>query len=323
MSDQLIRTDDILLAESRFALGDVLFETEHEQFCYIHSFGSLGILFPVVVQKDDSNRIHLADGRKRIKYAKRNGIESIRATVLPRNTPVTDIITLILCNRRFEIESSVINKIEFLYFVASLNVPESWILKSLCTPFEFKPYAGFLRECERIHNLPKMLKQFCHEKKFSFKQLLNMTYHPTGLLNQVMEWKKDLQLTASTMEEIASNLREFLKGSNKTLEELLSDPEVGEIFDSSLSPRDKTDRLRRFIRLKRFPILSDINARIQDTVSALDIPKEIKFDWDRTLENKRLDLTVNINDPEKWQRIVGTLQSNEIKNAVQSILDEL
>jgi hypothetical protein len=323
MSDQQVRIDDILVAESRFSLGDFHFETEHEQFCYIHSFGSLGILFPVVVQKDDSDRIHLVDGRKRIQYAKRNGIESIRATVLPWNTPVTDIITLILCNRRFEVESSVINKVEFLYFVTSLNVPESWILKSLCTPFEFKPYAGFLRECERINNLPKMLKQFCHEKKFSFKQLVNMTYHPTGLLNQLVEWKKDLQLTASTMEEIASNLGEFFKGSNKTLEELLSDPEVEEIFDSSLSPRDKTERLRKVIRLKRFPILSDINARIQDTVSALDIPKEIKIDWDRTLENKRLGLTVNIDDPGKWQEIVDTLQSNEIRYAIQSILDEL
>jgi hypothetical protein len=323
MSDQQIRIDDILVAESRFSLGDFLFETEHEQFCYIHSFGSLGILFPVVVQTDDSNRIHLVDGRKRIQYAKRNNIDSISATILPESTPVTDIITLILCNRRFEVESSVMNKVQFLYFVTSLNVPESWVLKSLCTPFEFKPYNDFLRECERIHNLPKKLKQFCHEKKFSFKQLLNITHHPPGLLNQLVAWKKYLLLTASTFEEFASNIGEYMKANNKSLKDFMSDPEIEEIFDSSLGPRDKTEKLRKVVRIKRFPILSDINSRIQGTVSGLSIPKEIKINWDRTLENKSLDLTVNINNPLKWEKIVGSLQSKEVKEAIQSILDEL
>lgn len=323
MAVQNIKLKDVLVDDSRFSLKDYLFEFAPEQTCHINSFDAFGILDPIIVYKDDQKRLHLVDGLKRVQFAILNKVTMIQATVLPADTPVTNLITLILCNKRYEIEFSTINKVQFIYFATSLNAPEPWILNSLCIPFEFKPHRDFFRECERINNLPKELKLFCHDKKFSHKQLLNLTYHPKDLLTQLIKWKSVLQFTASTLDEMASNLKNYLKRENKKISDFLAEPDIQELFDSSLAPREKTEKLRHLIHLKQFPVLSDKNVKIQKAVDSLKLPKGVQVSWDKTLENKNINLSVNISDPLKWRGMLDTLSSDEVKKAIESILDEL
>lgn len=323
MNIQNIPVKDILTDDSRFSLEGFIFEFAPEQTCQINSFDTFGILYPVIVHRDNKGRLHLVDGWKRVRFAILNRESTISAAVLPETTPVTDLVTLILCNKRYEIEYSAVNKIQFIYFAVSLNTPEKWLLKSLCMPFELKPHRDLLRECERIYNLPKELKLFCHEKKFSFKQLLNLTCHPRDLLLQLMKWKPSLQLTASILEEMASNLKDYLKRENKDIRDFVREQEIEELFDSSLGPREKTERLRSIIHMKQFPVLSDRNSVIQETVDSLKLPKGISVNWDRTLENKNLDITVRVQDPGKWDETISTLKSEKVKNSIKKILDEL
>jgi hypothetical protein len=323
MSIESININDVLIDDSRFALREFMFDSVHEPSCHANTFCTLGILYPIIVYKDSNGLINLIDGRKRAEFAKQSKERIIRAMVLPETTPITDIVSLIHCNKRNDIESSVMNKVQFLYFAISMNIPESWILQVLCVPLEFKPHAVFLRECERIYHLPRQLRQFCHEKKFSLKQLLNLSYYSPDILSQLIEWNSTLQLTASTLDEIASNLKDYLRATNKSIQDFLVEPEVEDILESSLSKRDKTEKLRQLLYLKRFPTLFEVNSNIRHIIKQLHLPKEIQVTWDSTLENKNLDVTVNINDPQKWQQVLDALTSPDVKKAVQSILNEL
>jgi hypothetical protein len=323
MPTESIHINDLLIDDSRFALHNFLFDSVSVPSCHINTFCTLGILYPIIVYKDRKGLVHLVDGRKRAEYAKQSEDRMIRAMVLPDTTPVTDIVSLIHCNKRNDIESSVMNKVQFLCFAISMNVPESWILKVLCVPLEFKPHTEFLRECERIFHLPRQLRQFCHEKKFSLKQLLNLSYYSPDILNQLIRWKSTLQLTASTLDEIASHLRDYLRANNKSLKDFLAEPDVEEVLESSLSQREKTEKLRQLLYLKRFPTLSAVNANIRQIIKQLQLPKEIQITWDSTLENKNVDVRLNINDPQKLQVVLDTLASSDVKKAVQSMLDEL
>jgi hypothetical protein len=318
-----INIGDILIDDSRFSLSHYIFDAVSDRSCQINSFDTLGILYPIIVYEDNNKRLHLIDGKKRAIFALQSGDSNIRATVLPGTTPVTDLLILILCNKRHEIASSAINRIQFIYFANSLNAAESWILQSLCIPFEFKPHRDFFRECERIYNLPRELKLFCHEKKLSLKQMLNLSYHPQDLLTELLKWKSSIQLTASILDEIASNLKDYFKRENRSISDFIGDHDVREIFDSSLSPRDKTDKLRQIIRIKRFPVLSETNARMMKTIEDLNLPKGIRVNWDCTLENKNVNLTLNIHNPDQWQNLLMSLQSEEVKEALKSVLDEL
>ncbi len=323
MSIQDINISDVLIDDSRFSSRNFLFESCPGQTCHISSFDSLGILYPIIVYKDNKGRLQLVDGKKRVQHANQNRTDKIRATVLAENTPVTDIIVLILCNKRQDIEASTINKIQFLHFASSLNAPEPWLLHTLCIPFEFKPHSDFLQECERINNLPRELKLFCHDKKFSLKQVLNLSYHPLDLLMQIIKWKSTIQLTASILDEIASNLKDYLKLHRKDINDFLSGSEINEILESSLSPRDKTDKIRKYIYMMRYPVLSETNDKIGSVIEDLNLPGNISINWDRSLENKKLDIGIEVRDPKKWTEILKKLESQEIKDAIEKTLNEL
>lgn len=322
MAIESIDINNILTDKSRFSLEDKIFLSTRLCF-YTESFDKLGILTPVIVQQDGNGLLHLVDGRKRIQCAVQNGMTSVSAVVLPVDTPVIDIITLILYDKSGDVGASVMNRVQFISFAVSLGAPEKWVLESLCVLLELKPHSGTLSDCGRINALPKELKHFCHEKKFSFKQLINLASYPDDLLGLLVEWNSVLQLTASTMHEIASNLRDWLRSNNKNAYDLMKDIEISEILGSSMDPRDKTDRLRSLIRIRQFPVLSAVNARIEKAVSDLKLPKEIGIKWDKTLENKNAALSVNINDPKKWQGILNKLGSKEIRDALEDILSEL
>ncbi len=323
MSIQSVNVNDILIDDSRFSLNDYLFDLARDQTCQVNSFDTLGILYPIILYKDDKKQLHLIDGKKRVRFALLSNESMIRATVLPESTPITELIILILCNKKHEIASSVLNRLQFVYFANSLNAPESWIQQSICIPFEFKPYREFFRECERIFNMPKALKLFCHEKKFSFKQLLNLSYHPRDLITQILQWRSSLHLTASTLDEITSNLRDYLKKENRSLKDFIADDEIQELFDSSLNPREKTEAFRKLLYIKRFPVLSETNNRIIKTVSNLNLPKEVRVNWDCTLENKNVNVSLNIKDPDQWQSTLKSIDSEEFIEAIKAVLREL
>lgn len=323
MPVQSIRIKDILIGESRFSLKEFLCGPDTHEICPEDSFKELGILYPVVVYEDRDGQFHIIDGKKRVAFAEQTHTKKINAVILPGTTPVTDIITFILCGTRNEIEQSIINKVQFVCFAVSLKAPESWIVNSLCPALGFQSYSKFLEDCRRIRNLPSVLKSFCHEKKFSLKQILNLTHYPEDILLQLMRWRADVQLTASVLDEIASNLRDYLKEQNKAVHDFIEENGIQKIILSSLSHRDKTERLREIIRLKRFPILSEVNTRMESTVEGLKLSREISIGWDRTLENKNVDITVHLRDVKKFDGLLDKLNSREVKKAVEDLLDEL
>ena len=323
MSDDLINTNDILVEKSSFSLKGFLFGSGRDKTPTEESFDHLGILYPVLIFKDKNGRLHLVDGMKRVNFAMQRRMEKIHAIILPESMPVTDILTLILADKNSEIEESVMNKILFVCFAKRVAAAESWIINSLCKQFGFKPYSEFLKDCERASDLPDEIKSFCHEKKFSMKQIQNLSHYPEDILLQLMRWRPDIQLTASTMDELASNLKDFLRVQNRTINDLVLENEVQEIIRSSMSPRDKTERLRKFIHAKRFPVLTETNKRIEDTISELNLPERITVKWDRTLENRHLEVTVHVSKAEQLAELLTTLNSAKVKKAVKDILDEL
>ena len=130
-------------------------------------------------------------------------------------------------------------------------------------------------------------------------------------------------MTASILDELASNLKDYCKRENKSINDFLDEPDVRDIFDSSLSPREKTDKLRQLLHIKRFPVLSETNERIIKTIEDLNLPKGIRINWDCALENKNVNITLDINNPDQWQNLLKSLESDEVKEALKSVLDEL
>jgi len=323
MNYKKIPINEIKIDDSKYSLYGVVFTDENPSVSSNSALEKLGILQPVIVQQDGNGSFHLIDGYKRTDSALRNNVENLDAVLLPQDTKTEDILILLLYDNLGIITSSVMNRVQFIQFSLSLGAGHAWIQDALCVPFGFRPYKDFFQDLQKIMKMSEPLRIFCHEKRYSLKQILNLTHYPVDLMQRIIEWKGTLHLTASVLDEIASNLRDYLKSENKGIEDFVHEQGVQEIIDSSLSLRDRTERLRRFIYGKRFPTLSSVNKKIAVHVKALGLPPSINIQWDSTLENKNLDLTLHIQDAKQWPEILKKINSEEVKKALQDILDDL
>jgi hypothetical protein len=320
---QKISIDSILTYESRFCLHKLLFGNNQGDEHLTQSLKNFGILSPVIVAKDSNNRLHLIDGMKRLIFAKKNQIKEIHAVVLDETMPINNILTILLYNMWHRINESPINKIQFVWFAHSSGASRQWITGVLCREFGFKPHSSFIEECMRIYNLPWEFKTFCHEKKLPLKLILNVSHYPEEIISQLMKWRHSLHLTASFFGEIASNIKDYLRFNNKTMEEFASESCIQEIFTSPLNPRERTERLRQYIVMKRYPVLTETNKRIQTLVNNINIPEKVTVNWDKTLEIKGIDIKIHLSNIKEWEEIKKRLISHEIKDLIKDILEAL
>jgi len=313
----------IRIQDSRFAPDPFLFDDSGFDDSLMSSFESAGILNPIVVCSDGAGSLHLVDGRKRVRFAEQKGMQSMDAVVFPAETPLTDIVLFVFSEKRTVIEASVVNSVGFVNFASSLDIEESWMFEYLCRPLGFRPHRSFLEECGRVHDLPLEIRRFCHEKRFSLRQVLNLTSHPVEVLEAIIRWKPYLHLSASILDELASNLKDCLRMNDTTLERFVRESGIQEIIESASSPRDRTTELRNRIRALRYPVLTEVNERIEKAVKRLDLPEGLTIEWDRTLENRGVRLNIIVKDMAGWTEIRKRLDSTEIHEVIKSILKEL
>ncbi|GBE01218.1 hypothetical protein BMS3Bbin06_01324 [bacterium BMS3Bbin06] len=323
MTIREVSIGDIVSEDNGFDIRKSVFIRDDYPPNLKHAVRKLGIISPVTLFRNSEGILHLIDGRKRLEILREAGKAVVQARILPEDTPLEEVVNLIFLERRGDILSSVMNGAGFIHFATTVKIPDEWIFENLCMPLGFRPHRSFLQEVERIACLPGELRRFCHEKRYSLKQVLNLATYPSEILERIMAWKNEIQLSASTLDEIASNLKDYLRASGMSLDEFLAAAEIKEIFSSRMASRGRTEALRAFLRKKRFPTLTRVNGRIEETVAGLSLPEGVVIGWDRTLENRELRITVTIRRPEEWEELSGYLRSDVIKCAVHEILNEL
>ncbi len=318
-----VQVSDVLVENSRFSLEKYIFRDGGNNRILVNSFDHCGVIHPVTVYKDADGRIHLIDGKLRIAYGSRKGLKCIPAVLIGTDATIETIIELILSLKQDHIEKSMIDKTGFVSFALERGAHESWVLNHLCRTLGLKTHRSFLDDCKRIFELPLELKRFCHEKGFSMKQLLNMTSYSSALLERIMSWKPDLHFSASILDELASNLNDCLRLKDQTIDEFIAEQGIGDLLSSDKNSREKTNELRQVVREVRYPVLTDVNARMDHIVKALDLPENIRVIWDRTLENKKVEIMSVFTDIKEWSDIINHMRTEEMRKTLADMLDEL
>ena len=78
--------------------------------------------------------------------------------------------------------------------------------------------------------------------------------------------------------------------------------------------------LRESISQYRYPTINQANQKIQSCVKDLDIPKSCKVDWDKTLENKGVTITLHCNSYKDFE-VFDIMKTNSTK--LNNILQEM
>lgn len=133
-----------------------------------------------------------------------------------------------------------------------------------------------------------------------------------------------MTLTASIAQELVENIGEIAKAGGHDPSSFLANPTVLEIVDSeSSNPQERTAALRDLVKKMRWPTITEANAKIAGIRSGMGLPDGIRLDWDRTLERRKVTVSIEVDAQERWRDAIEILGKERVGVGVGEILDEM
>ncbi|MBI4925332.1 MAG: ParB N-terminal domain-containing protein [Bdellovibrio sp.] len=310
-------------------------QIEHSKYCFIRegisennylsslerSLNTLGLLEPLVVHSDTRGEIHLVDGFKRAVLLKRNGARHCRVKVLSSETPLDYILNLLFLSQSHRISFSFVSRASFVNLCLDLGLENKQIINQFLPLLGFEGHETIMRNCAKVIKLPKLVLEFCDKKRLSMKQCVHLTHFSDELLTIVFSWKDILNLTVSLIEELLEGLETILRRESLDLYVLLKELGVDDLLMASISPQVKTEKLRRKIKIKKYPVLSRVNEKIEKTKNEMNLPCHVLLYRDQSIENHKLDFKIHIKKIEDLETALEKLQ--QTKTSVEKILEAL
>jgi ParB family chromosome partitioning protein len=286
------------------------------------SLKNIGVQEPFLLHQVN-DELHLVDGFKRALVADTLGIESVPCCFLPEDTAIREIVAYLLIEQNNSINSSLAARACFVNLVQKLGLDEQTLIQYVFPLIGLQGHKAVLKKVEAIGKLPHQVLIFCHEKNFSMRQCNNLTSYAVDLLRTVFSWKNELSLTASMVEEILSNIKDLLRKEGMSLNKFLEDREIQNLLNSSLSLHEKTKHFRFYIKRRRFPVLTDMNIKMEKIKNKIPLPENISLAWDQTLEKRELQLLLKIHEPEELEKTLDALKVKKISEGIGELLENV
>ncbi|MBF0443184.1 MAG: ParB N-terminal domain-containing protein [Oligoflexales bacterium] len=287
------------------------------------SMRELGVLSPLLVAEKADGSLHLVDGLERYNASIDLNIDDLPCALISGFSAKQVSGALLACHYGRIIETTA-GRIRFVAFVSGLGVADETIIKEFLQVIGFEPHQRILHSIRRIHALGPEILDFCHEKKYSMGQCLHLTRHPGELLTGIFALREMLQLTASTFDEILGELGDYLKFSGMPLSSFLEDETVRGLFETpEMNPPQRTRIFRSMLKGRRYPILTEVNGRLDRIRSGMNLPPCVTLNWDPILERDELDLTIKVKREDDLRVALETLGKGEVSNGVRDMLCEI
>jgi len=285
------------------------------------SIKQVGILSPLTVHQM-GDAFYVMDGFKRTKLATELNIKEIPCIILPEETEALAIATLILQKEEATVQQSAVRKSLFLALCQKLEISNDE-LEPLLNILNIENHSRVIRQYLNVAELPHEVLSFCDEKGFSLKQCTHLSKHPRFLLNQLFLWREQLHFTAAIIEEILNHFKDIMRIENIDLKQIEQEEGFIAIMQSQSNNQQRTQALRTWLRLRRYPRLSSIQKSMDQTVNDMGLLKGVNLNWDRSLENRGVTITASITEPEQWSEICSSLAKSSTQNGINLLLEEL
>lgn len=245
----------------------------------IHTYG---VIDPILLYQTDTDCL-LLDGKQRLALSPNADIPSLTLT------SDQDPVPLFYLRHKQKLTTSPFTRISFLSFLDRHDyLTDEWI-----ATLDFKPYKAFVHYCHKISSLPTPIQAFVSDKQLSFKQLLNIAQQPADHVLAVFGAAQSP--TASQLIQLLDITRDL----SRRLEVAVSD---------LVSPMPAVELLAQ-LRQQASPTLVATQTAIQDALHPIE-SLGLSVNWDKSLENKRLDVTVSFSDIDSLKQSLRDLDAN-------------
>ncbi len=217
----------------------------------------------------------------------------------------------------FSISSNNIYKTISCYKVFFSQIDNNQFLKDILIHFSEKNSIEQLHKIRKICKLKPKLIHFCEVKNFSFKQLYHLTLIQPEIITLYLDNADYFHFSARYLDELLTLTSDTLNRNEHTLSSII-DIISSVKSKSSLSPQQKTNQLKTQLIELAYPTLTQKNKELDNLANTIPKNKNINLNWDRTLENKGVNLNITLTKDKDIDTLLSYLNNNK-KNIINLI----
>ena len=145
---------------------------------------------------------------------------------------------------------------------------------------------------------------------------------PQETLESLLEYKEQLNLSASHFLELSELLSDYCRKTNVSAANLLKKPPFTDFLNNdSLTLHSRTELFKSTLKELRLPTLTTLNKHMSSLVDTLNLPQQVSINWDKTLENPGIDLSVKLTSKDELATFVSYLNNPDSLSGMSDMLE--
>ena len=281
----------------------------------LHFFDQLACLYKL--DKNNSENIYIIPvimfNNKKYSLYSKESIEKLKTNnheviLIKTCTSKRDIIQTFLNEKNIKNDNIYITIKCFKIFFSIINSQQDLML--LLSFFSLKNSIDQLHQLRKICKLDTPLLNYCENKKFSFKQLKQLTFIDKEIIKIYSKELYKFNFSARNFEEIINMSNDLLKRKHFSITQLI---QLIKTIQSKTShdQQMKTTQLKKSLFELSHPTLTKKNNQILSSIKELKISKKININWDKSLENKGINISMNASSIKDIQELIDNLKLNQ------------
>ncbi len=300
MKNENLSPAEIYLKDERFRIS-YYFSTER----LMNSLREVGLINPPLVAVR-RGRFILVTGWKRVLACLQLSFASIPVRVSEEKDDLRNFLMAVHENLAARDFSSV-EKAEIIRRLKTFGVKKSQVIRDYLPLLDIPAASSFYEKYLALAELESDLKKAIHEKNIPFSVLqifLELEPGARGLVMPILA-----PLGQNKQKEILEDLQEISPRENIAVEDILKSREILHIQSSvELSPLQKADRIRAWLRKRRYPSLSSWEESFDLTLRKMRWPKKIALKHSPFFEDEDISVAFSFKNKKEFEESVSKLK---------------
>ncbi|MBF0227090.1 MAG: ParB N-terminal domain-containing protein [Desulfobacterales bacterium] len=274
----------------------------------VHSVKDIGVICPPILKKEDSEFI-IISGFRRIQACQSCGLESVDVRTVDDNTTdlkcaqiaITDNsyqrqLNIVELSRAFNILSSLVHDVKQISKLSlSLNLPENYNL---------------IKKIKTVVALPLNIQSHIIDNNITLSNALELM-ELEGINVKLADLFANFKLSVNKQKEIITFFKEISLRENKTAIEIFNESNIQNIInDSEMDRNQKAERLRYYLKERRFPVIIKAKNDFEELIQSLKLSHNTKLIPPRDFEGKVYSLNFSF---------TKLKELDELKNSIEKI----
>jgi hypothetical protein len=312
------------MKKKNLSLKEIYLEDERFRISYyfsleklILSIQNVGLLNPPLVAFWDKHLI-LVSGWKRVLACIKLSLSSLPVFVIEEEDELKTFLTAFYDNLATR-EFSLLEKSEILSRLIRFGEDEKKIVLHYLPLLDVPSTLSHLESYLAFSKIESGVKRIIHQKNMPFSSVKILA----GYTPQERKSLLPLLLPSgqNRMKEILEDLKEISRRNDTAPKKILSTKDILDIMESKkLSPLQKADKIRLFLKKKRYPALSSRKESFDSLLKKLQLPKTVAVKPSPFFEDENFSVNFSFGNSEEFKTHLLKLQELASKQELSAIL---